>query len=108
MTVNLAVTVSLVSDARRWGQDDGSLVGFRRNSRNSLAFEFRTRGCVTRSSEDRKASYGLTHLPFAFDDFTAASTKARPLTPSSMVGKWTPFGGFLPVRAALIAAATSE
>src|SRR5580658_3439119 len=31
--------------------------------------------------------HGFTHLPLAFDDLTAASTKARPLTPSSMVGK---------------------
>jgi hypothetical protein len=52
--------------------------------------------------------YGFTHLPLAFDDLTAASTKARPLTPSSMVGKCTARGGFLPTRAALIASATSE
>jgi hypothetical protein len=30
------------------------------------------------------------------------------LTSSSMVGKWKPFGGFLQLRAALIAAAISE
>ena len=52
--------------------------------------------------------HGFTHLPLAFDDLTAASTKARPLTPSSMVGKWTDLSGFLPTRAALIASATSE
>ena len=40
--------------------------------------------------------YSFTQAPFAFDDFTAASMKARPLTPSSMVGKCTPLGGFLP------------
>jgi len=53
-------------------------------------------------------SYSFTHRPFAFDDLTAASTKARPLTPSSMVGKWTGFGAALPSRAALMASATSE
>jgi hypothetical protein len=58
--------------------------------------------------ESARTPYGFTHLPLALDDFTAASTKASPLTPSSMVGKWTPSGGFSPVRAALIAAATSE
>ena len=54
------------------------------------------------------APHGFTHLPLAFDDLTAASTNARPLTPSSMVGKWTDFSGFLPTRAALMASATSE
>src|SRR3984885_10008550 len=54
------------------------------------------------------ALYGFTHLPLAFDDFTAASTNARPLTPSSMVGKWADLSGFLPTRAALMASATSE
>ena len=51
--------------------------------------------------------YSFTQAPFAFEDFTAASTKARPFTPSSMVGKCTPSGGFWPERAALIASATS-
>jgi len=51
--------------------------------------------------------HGFTHLPLAFDDLTAASTKAIPLTPSSMVGKCVPLGGFLPERAATIARATS-
>jgi hypothetical protein len=51
--------------------------------------------------------YSFTQAPFAFEDFTAASTKARPFTPSSMVGKCTPSGGFDPERAALIASATS-
>src|SRR5580692_2923269 len=46
---------------------------------------------------------GFTHLPLAFDDLTAASTKARPLTPSSMVGKCADLSGFLPTRAALMA-----
>jgi|SRR5580698_509006 hypothetical protein len=55
-----------------------------------------------------RAPHGLTHLPLAFDDLTAASTKARPLTPSSMVGKWTDLSGFLPTRAALMASAASE
>ena len=55
----------------------------------------------------RSRRYGFTHLPLAFDDLTAASTKARPLTPSSMVGKFTDFAGFLPTRAALMASATS-
>ena len=54
------------------------------------------------------APHGFTHLPLAFDDLTAASTNARPLTPSSMVGKWTDLSGFLPTRAALMASATSE
>src|ERR1700722_19685849 len=52
--------------------------------------------------------HGLTHLPLAFDDLTAASTNSRPLTPSSMVGKCADLSGFLPTRAALIARATSE
>src|ERR1700721_1037153 len=52
--------------------------------------------------------YGFTHLPLAFDDLTAASTNSRPLTPSSMVGKWADLSGFLPTRAALMARATSE
>src|SRR5580692_2046534 len=52
--------------------------------------------------------HGFTHLPLAFDDLTAASTNSRPLTPSSMVGKWADLSGFLPTRAALIASATSE
>src|SRR5580704_16505674 len=51
---------------------------------------------------------GFTHFPLAFDDLTAASTNSRPLTPSSMVGKWADLSGFLPTRAALIASATSE
>jgi hypothetical protein len=51
---------------------------------------------------------GFTHLPFAFDDSTAASMKAMPLTPSSTPGKCAPSGGFLPSRAALMASATSE
>ena len=51
--------------------------------------------------------YSFTQAPFAFEDFTAASTKASPFTPSSMVGKCTPSGGFVPDRAALIASATS-
>ncbi len=59
------------------------------------------------ASENSLLHYGFTHFALAFDDLTAASMKARPLTPSSMVGNWTPLGGFLPDRAALIAAATS-
>jgi hypothetical protein len=54
------------------------------------------------------AAYGFTHLPLALDDLTAASTNSRPLTPSSMVGKWADLRGFLPTRAALMASATSE
>ena len=54
------------------------------------------------------APYGFTHLPLAFDDLTAASTNARPLTPSSIVGKCADLSGFLPTRAALMASATSE
>jgi len=38
--------------------------------------------------------YGFIYLPLDLWDFTAASMKARPLTPSSMVGNWTPCGGF--------------
>ena len=53
------------------------------------------------------AGYSFTQAPLAFEDFTAASTKARPFTPSSMVGNSTPAGGFCPERAALIASATS-
>jgi hypothetical protein len=56
---------------------------------------------------DEALPYSFTQAPFAFEDLTAASTKARPLTPSSMVGKCTPSGGFFPERAALIASATS-
>ena len=41
---------------------------------------------------------GFTHLPLAFDDLAAASTNSRPLTPSSMVGKWADLSGFLPTR----------
>ncbi len=52
--------------------------------------------------------HGFTHLPLAFDDLTAASTNARPLTPSSIVGKCADLSGFLPTRAALMASATSE
>jgi hypothetical protein len=51
---------------------------------------------------------GFTHLPLAFDDLTAASMNARPLTPSSMVGKCADLIGFFPTRAALMASATSE
>jgi hypothetical protein len=32
-------------------------------------------------------AYSFVHFPFAFEDFTAASINARPLTPSSIVGK---------------------
>jgi hypothetical protein len=50
----------------------------------------------------------FTQAPLAFDDFTAASTKATPLTPSTMVGNSHSAGGCLPSRAALIASATSD
>ena len=49
----------------------------------------------------------FVHLALAFEDFTAASTNAMPLRPSSMVGNNTPFGIYLPARAATIALATS-
>ena len=52
--------------------------------------------------------HGFAHLPLAFEDLTAASTNARPFTPSSIVGKCADFKGFLPTRAALMARATSE
>ncbi len=48
------------------------------------------------SSEDSRPHYGFTHCPLALDDLTAASMKARPLTPSSIVGNWAPSGGFPP------------
>src|ERR1700687_5547089 len=61
---------------------------------------------ATENGASKKAGlatpHGFTHLPLAFDDLTAASTNARPLTPSSMVGKWADLSGFLPTRAALI------
>lgn len=70
------------------------------------------------SFEDARSSPGqrmarqtllyFTHCPFALEDLTAASMKARPLTPSAMVGNRTPAGSFSPLRAALMAAATSE
>ena len=65
----------------------------------------RPRGCEEAALGER--CYNFTQAPFAFDDFTAASTKARPFTPSSIVGNSTPSGGFIPKRAALIASATS-
>jgi len=64
-------------------------------------------GAPTDEKAAEPARYSFTQAPFAFEDFTAASTKARPFTPSSIVGKCTPSGGFVPERAALIASATS-
>ena len=79
-------------------------------TRFSSALNRGQRGAPLLSAAGRPARgrYGFTHLPLAFDDLTAASMKARPLTPSSMVGKCTALGGFLPTRAALMASATSE
>ena len=66
------------------------------------------RGVERRRREAVQSVGSRVHAPLAFDDCTAASTKARPLTPSSMVGKQHSAGGLPPLRAALIASATSE
>ena len=49
----------------------------------------------------------FTHAALRPLDRTQASTKATPFTPSSTVGKITALSGFLPLRAARIAAAAS-
>ena len=55
------------------------------------------------SSEHRKVpSYSFVHLPLAREDFTQASMKAMPATPSAMPGKATSLSAFLPLRAALM------
>jgi hypothetical protein len=51
--------------------------------------------------------YTLTHFPSLAEDFTAASMKAMPLTPSSTVGNMTAGSSFFFDRAARIAVATS-
>ena len=68
------------------------------------------RMCRGRARRRGERGYSFTQAPFAFEDFTAASTRARPFAPSSMLGKCTPSectpsGGFVPERAA--ASATS-
>ena len=49
----------------------------------------------------------LTHFPPLAEDFSTASMKAIPFTPSLMVGKMTALSGFFFDRAARIAAAAS-
>ena len=55
----------------------------------------------------RWKDYTFTHFPFLADDFTAASMKAMPRTPSSTVGNITAGSSFFFERAARTAAATS-
>jgi hypothetical protein len=63
---------------------------------------------ITRLPRGRLDYYSFTHAPFASDERIAASMKARPFTPSATLGKCAPAGALSPVRAALMASATSE
>ena len=59
------------------------------------------------SKREGSGRYTLTHLPSLADDFTAASMKAMPRTPSSTVGNVTAASPFFLLRAARLAAVTS-